>query len=200
MLTTNVFILKTNQTNIETKSLVYQLNKGDKKAYEKLFLLYYDKLLHIAKGYIGTKEDAEGVVQNIFLKLWDKKTDFTSISNVNNYLFTMTKNACLDLIKHRKVKNSFTQEYVAINSDLQQQFIADEETSAFLEKELEQRITKAIELLPKKRKVVFLKSRFEGMKHAEIAESLGISQRTVENHISNSLQHMRLQLKEFLSL
>lgn len=110
----------------------------------------------------------------------------------------MTKNACLDYLKHKKVKNSFSQNYYEQNIAIQYQFIEDEAASALLENELEKRITKAVQALPSKCKKVFIKSRFEGMKHSEIAESLNISKRTVDNHISNALQHMRIHLKEYL--
>jgi RNA polymerase sigma-70 factor (ECF subfamily) len=188
--------LKTNNNYTESDSFRNLLKNGDKESYETLFLLYYDKLLHIAKGYIGTLEDSEGIVQNVFLKVWDKRNDFDHVKSINNYLYTITKNACLDLLKHNKIKSSFSENYISIN----EAFIRDEIASTLIESELEKRIFSAIELLPEKRKIVFIKSRIEGIRHAEIAESLNISQRTVDNHISNSLRHMRVHLKEFLTL
>ncbi|WP_139957224.1 RNA polymerase sigma-70 factor [Flavicella sediminum] len=188
--------MKTNNNYTESDSFRKLLKNGDKASYETLFLLYYDKLLHIAKGYIGNLEDAEGIVQNVFLKVWDKRSKFDRVKNTNNYLYTITKNACLDVLKHQKVKNTFSENYSAIN----EAFIHDEIASTLIESELEKRISAAIELLPEKRKNVFIKSRIDGMKHAEIALSLNISIRTVDNHISNALRHMRLHLKEFLTL
>ena len=175
------------------------LSKKDKKAYEALFALYYDKLLHIAKGYLETMEDAEGLVQNVFLKLWEKKESFDNIDNINNYLYTMTKNACLDFLKHKKVKLSYSKSYYDHKTSIQYQFLEDEAASYIIRSELQERISEAIKLLPEKCQKVFIKSRFEGMKHTEIAEVFQISKRTVDNHISNALQHMRLHLKEFLT-
>lgn len=112
----------------------------------------------------------------------------------------MTKNACLDFLKHKKIKTSFSKKYYEEKMAIKYQFIKDEAASYLIENELDKIISKAIESLPKKCQRVFVKSRIEGMKHAEIAESLQISKRTVDNHISNGLQHMRLHLKEFLTL
>lgn len=165
-----------------------------------MFRLYYDKLLHISKGYLGTIEDAEEIVQNVFLKVWELKNNFDRIESVNNYLYTMTKNACLDQIKHEKVKNSFSKNYYEEKIAVRYQFIIDEAASSLLESELEKRILHAIESLPEKCKNIFVKSRVDGMKHSEIAEVLHISKRTVDNHISYALKHMKLHLKEFLTL
>ncbi|GAA4235664.1 RNA polymerase sigma-70 factor [Postechiella marina] len=168
-------------------------------AYETLFRLYYDKLYHIAKGYLDSTQDAEGIVQNVFLKVWEQKRNLEKINNINNYLYTMTKHACLDHLKHLKIKNSFSKNYYEEKIAIQYQFIKDETSSSLLEKELEQKILEAIERLPKKCQNIFIKSRFEGMKHAEIAENLKISKKTVDNHIYNALQHMKLHLKEYIT-
>lgn len=176
------------------------MKKGDEIAFETLFGVYYDKLLHIAKGYLGTIEDAEEVVQNVFLKVWERKGNFDKIVNLNNYLYTMTKNACFDRLKHEKVKNLFSKKYYQEKKAIQYQFMMDEAASSILEKELEKRINIAVEALPEKCKNVFIKSRVEGMNHSEIAKVLDVSKRTVDNHISNALKHMRLHLKEFLTL
>ncbi|WP_246146971.1 RNA polymerase sigma-70 factor [Seonamhaeicola marinus] len=176
------------------------LVKGDELAHEALFRLYYGKLLHISKGYLGNVEDAEGVVQNVFLKVWEKKDNFGKVKNISNYLHTITKNACLDFLRHRKVRNTFSDNYYKEKIAIQSQFIENEAASSIIESELEERINQAINSLPEKCKKVFIKSRFEGLKHAEIADTLQISKRTVENHISNALQHMRLHLKEYISI
>lgn len=176
------------------------LIKGDELAHEALFRLYYGKLLHISKGYLGNIEDAEGVVQNVFLKVWEKKQNFENVKNISSYLHSMTKNACLDFLKHRKVRNTFADNYYKENIALQSQFIKNEASSLIIETELQERINSAINSLPEKCKKVFIKSRFEGLKHSEIADTLQISKRTVENHISNALQHMRLHLKEYISI
>tara|TARA_R110002050_G_scaffold289068_1_gene441479 strand:- start:45926 stop:46507 length:582 start_codon:yes stop_codon:yes gene_type:complete len=174
------------------------LKKGDEEAYEALFRLYYDKLLHISKGYLGSMEEAEDIVQNVFLKVWEQKDKLDKINNVNNYLYTMTKNACLDQIKHRKVKNLYSHNYYQGNMEAQCRFIKDESASLLLENELNKKIRNSIELLPEKCKNVFIKSRVEGLSNREVAQILNLSKRTVDNHIFNALKHMKFHLKDFL--
>lgn len=191
--------MKNNKSNISAMSFDSLLEKGEAIAFEALFRLYYDKLIHIAKGYLVHYEDAEGIVQNVFLKLWENRNKLGAIANVNGYLYSMTRNACLDQLKHEKVKNNYLSARYYKKLAIQQQFLKDETAALLLENELEQVIAKGIEQLPEKCKKVFVKSRFEGLKHHEIAQELGISQKTVDNHISNALRHMRLHLRNFMT-
>lgn len=191
--------MKNSKSNIDSISFVSLLEKGETIAFEALFRLYYDKLVHIAKGYLVHHEDAEGVVQNVFLKLWENRNKLRTIANVNGYLYTMTRNACLDQLKHQKVKNKYLSARYYTKLAIQRQFLKDEAAALLLENELEQIISKGIELLPEKCKKVFVKSRVEGLKHQEIAQELGISQKTVDNHISYALRHMRLHLRNFMT-
>ena len=176
------------------------LQKGDEAAYETLFRLYYDKLIHIAKTYLVHREDAEETVQDVFLKLWEQKDGLAKITNINAYLFTLVKRECLNHLRHDKIKKEYKDAALHRKNTIQYGFLKDEAASLLLENELEQRILKSLELLPEKCKKVFMKSRMEGLKHKEIAEELGISHKTVDNHISKALSHLRLHLKDFLSL
>ena len=89
------------------KKLETLVKKEPEFVFETIFRLYYDKLFQIAKIYLNNKEDAEEIVQNVFLRLWDKLNLLTGINNINSYLFTLTKNACLNFLKHRKIRSNF---------------------------------------------------------------------------------------------
>lgn len=189
--------MKNNKINGKPVSL---LENGETIAFRALFKLYYNKLTHIARGYLVCREDAEGVVQNTFLKIWENRERLNSIANMNSYLYTMTKNACLDQLKHEKVKMNYLNNHYRKKSAIQQQFLKDETASLLLKNELDQAIMKSLESLPEKCKKVFTKSRVEGLRHHEIAEQLGISKKTVGNHISYALKHMRFNLRNFTTL
>ena len=192
--------MKKSTIQIDSYTFSSLLEKDESIAFEALFRLYYDKLLHIAIGYLMEYADAEEVVQDVFLKLWEKRNKLKKIDNINGYLYRMTKNKCLDYIKHNKIKLSHSKNDYDKRMSIQYQFIKDEAASLLLENELKKKITESIALLPEKCKCVFIKSRMEGMKHQEIAEIMGLSKRTVDNHISNALQHMRHHLREFLTV
>ena len=191
--------MKKGQPNVNNEFFLSLLEKGEKCAFETLFRLYYSKLVNIAKGYLVYHQEAESIVQNVFLKLWENKGTLKEVANINNYLYTMTKNSCLDQLKHEKVKKNYLDSSCRIKSEIHYQFLNDEAASRLLEKELESKIILSIELLPDKCKSIFKKSRFEGLKHSEIAAQMGISQRTVDSHIASALKHMKLHLREFIT-
>ena len=190
--------MENNKSN--ATSFLSLLKKGDAVAFETLFRLYFDKLIHIAKNYLVYKEDAEEAVQEVFLKLWEQKEKLKTVSNINAYLYTMTKYTCVDKLRHEKVKRKYLEDNHQIKANMQNSFIKDETASLLIENELEQKIMQSIDLLPEKCRLVFVKSRMDGLKHHEIAKELGISLKTVDNHISKALRHMKLHLKDFLAL
>ena len=191
--------LKNGQPKVQDEFFLSLLEKGEEYIFETLFRLYYAKLVQIAKGYLDYHQDAESIVQNVFLKLWENKGTLKEVNNINCYLFTMTKNSCLDQLKHEKVKREYFDKNYILRSEIQTFFLHDEAASLLLENELEKEIIRSIELLPDKCKSIFKKSRFEGLKRGEIAAQMGISQRTVDNHISNALKHLRLRLRKFIT-
>ncbi|WP_239985787.1 MULTISPECIES: RNA polymerase sigma-70 factor [Arenibacter] len=192
--------MKKSQPNVNNDFFLSLLEKGEKCAFETLFRLYYSKLVQIAKGYLIYHQEAESIVQNVFLKIWENKGTLKEVTNINSYLYTMTKNSCLDQLRHEKVKRNFLDQRFRIKSEIQYQFIQDDAASLLLENELESKIIQSIELLPEKCKNIFKKSRFEGLKHGEIASQMGISHKTVDNHIANALRHMKLHLREFITI
>jgi RNA polymerase sigma-70 factor (ECF subfamily) len=185
------------KANISKADFITMMEQGHEIAFETIFKLYYDKLFHIAKNYLSKKEDSEGIVQNVFIKLWCDMEKLKAIDNINSYLFILTKNACLDFLKHQKVKNKFIE---SKKNYVQIQYMLDDAASLLLENELNDRIMQGIELLPEKCRKVFIQSRFRGLKNEEIAKIFSISKRTVDNHILKGIKHMRVYLKDYTAI
>lgn len=163
-----------------------------------VYQFYKPKLFVIVNSYIPSQEDAEEIVHDVFVKLWEKWETLQITSNFTGYLYSMTRNACLDYL--RKQKNKLTKEM----STEQQEFwlnhgaLADDMASSILVNELESLVESAIEELPEKCRKVFKKSRLEGLCHQEISKELEISPKTVENHITRALRQLRVALSEYL--
>lgn len=185
---------------MNNEAFITRINQGDEKAYGVLFELYYDKLLYIAVSYVGNREDAQEIVQDVFVKIWKKRNLIDGNRNINNFLYLMTRNACLDFLRKRKSRLNIYRDTLQEEALVNYSALADDVSSSVIEKELEKQVLKALELLPEKCKTVFVKSRFEGLKRKEISEELHISVKTVENHLTRALKHMRVHLQEFLSL
>ena len=171
------------------------LSEGDITHFEMLFKTYYQPLCHYAYTFLQDREDAEEIVQSTFLLVWEKRETLAIRTSVKPYLYAMVRNACLNVLKHNKIKERHAGEEIAI---------ADKSHDAVMQtissNELEYRIRLAMEALPEQCRMVFKLSRFEELKYSEIAEQLSISVKTVENHMGKALRIMREQLKDYLPL
>lgn len=176
--------------SFEENNLFINIQQGDEKAFEKLFKLYYGYLCNFATKIIADDVAAEEIVQEFFVKFWERRADLSVESSLKNYLFRSVKNLCLNHIKHSNIKLQHAQKV-----------IAESETSNFnndyIEVDLAADIAKSIEELPKKRREIFRLSREEGLKYREIAEKLNISIKTVEAQMSLAIKSLRDKLKKY---
>jgi RNA polymerase sigma-70 factor (ECF subfamily) len=171
------------------------LAAGDVTAFEMYFKTYYQPLCNYAYTFLQDKEEAEEIVQATFLSVWEKRQALNIRTSAKSYLYAMVRNACLNVIKHEKIKQKYVGEEMAL-ADQGYESVSQVMSSI----ELESRIQKAIEKLPEQCRLVFKLSRFEELKYNEIAEQLDISVKTVENHMGKALKIMREQLKDYLPL
>ncbi|MEQ8927098.1 MAG: RNA polymerase sigma-70 factor [Fulvivirga sp.] len=167
------------------------IQEGDQFAFKTLFQSTYKKLVLTSIYYVENTEEAEDIVQNVFLNLWNKRNKLTIEGELIAYLTTAVRNQSLNVLEKRKTKKKY-QEYLSFNSIDTNQYLSD---PFFLEK-----LQNAIERLPEKCRLVFIKNRLEGMKNKEIAEELSISIKTVENQIGKALHLMRDALRDYLPL
>lgn len=173
---------------------ILALNEGDLKAYEMFFKAHYNHLCNYANTFLKDKDEAEEVVQNAFMTLWEKRQTLQISGSVKSYMFSMVQNNCLNVLKHQKVKQKHASQVLASASE------ADFNEPVIQSVELEHRIFNALQKLPEKCRMIFKLSRFEELKYAEIADKLEISVKTVENQMGKALRLMREELKEYLPL
>lgn len=171
------------------------LRIGDITAFEMLFRTYYQPLCNYAYTFIQDRDEAEEIVQSTFLSVWEKRQTLEIRSAVKPYLYAMVRNACLNVIKHEKIK----QQHVAGELALAERS-AESVSRTVMASELETRIYEAMEKLPEQCRLIFKLSRFEELKYTEIAEQLSLSVKTVENQMGKALKIMREQLKDYLPL
>ena len=173
------------------------------KGFKLVFETYYPRLLRFANTYVDDRFEAENIVQDVFLKLWEKRASLPADINMQAYLLTMVKNQCMDFLRHRKiVEEHFVDwEIVEQQEDAFNYYAINQLDPEQMDVEsLERLVEKAIIDLPKQCRRVFELSRYEGLKYKEIAERLGISVKTVETHISNALKILRITLKDLFPL
>lgn len=180
---------------LEEQHFFAMLREGRESAFEMLFKQYYQPLCNYAYSFLYDRDEAEEVVQSAFMNVWDKRQTIDVQSSLKAYLYRMVRNACLNAIKHNKVR----QDYIALQV-VKGEPTHESVTQHVLAGELEQRIEMAMKALPAQCRLVFQLSRFEEMKYAEIAEQMNISVKTVENHMGKALKILREQLKDYLPL
>jgi len=173
------------------EQLVRNLSKGSILAFNTLFRFYSGKLYRFINGYLRSPEESEEVVQEVFLTLWEKRTELKDELSLRSYLFTIAFNV---VKKHFRSK-SYLKKY--LDSGLWSDINMDT-TGTIDYDSVYSFIKDLIESLPERRKEIFIRSRFEGMSIAEIAQELGISHKTVENQITAALKFLRQNLdREF---
>jgi RNA polymerase sigma-70 factor, ECF subfamily len=180
---------------LRDNQLFESLKAGDITAFEMLFRTFYQPLCNYAFTFVQDHDDAEEIVQSTFLMVWEKKEVLEIRTGVKPYLYAMVRNACLNVIKHEKVK----QQHAAVEMVMGERSV-ESVTRTVMASELEAKIYRAMEALPEQCRLVFKLSRFEELKYAEIAAQLNISIKTVENHMGKALKIMREQLKDYLPI
>ncbi|MEI6575179.1 MAG: RNA polymerase sigma-70 factor [Bacteroidota bacterium] len=177
------------------KHLCERIRGGDKDAFEYVFKTYYGQLCGYARQIVLDPDASEEIIQELFFQLWQKKESLQVNTSLKSYLFRAVHNSCLNHIKHHKIRDAYSQNFKLENID---NSVSDSQNLEV--KELQMRITKAIELLPPERKKVFMMIRFEERKYKEVADILGISVKTVENQMGKAMQFLREALKDLIPL
>ena len=176
-----------NNSSQPESELVKALSKGDIKAFNNLFLIYGNRIFRFAVGYLKSEVDAEELVQDVFLKVWEKRFELKENLSFKSYIFTIAFN----IIRKHFVKKALTTKY------FEQQVIEEADLSTIQNIDFQstkKAIDQLVEQLPARRKEVFIKSRFEGLTVKEIADELGTSPKTVENQLGEALKFIREHL------
>jgi len=163
--------------------LLMRLKKGDEHAFEIIFKRYYAPMVLFAVNYLHDKDRSESIVQDVFVKFWEKRS-VLEISSLRGYLVVSIRNRCHNEQKRLGVVRSY-EKYVDSDDGVWPQY---------QDKESVERINRVIEELPPRRKIIFKMSRIDGLKYKEIADKLAISPKTVEVQMGKALKYLREKL------
>lgn len=166
----------------------------DERLFEQVYKKYFKDLLSYACAIVKDDAKAEGIVQNVFLKIWEKGDTLEKLPNPAPYLYRSVHNMALNQLKHQKVKQAY--DAYAVRLPMHDNDMAA--AGKIQLSELQLKLNKALEGLPEQCRNIFQMSRFGEMKYAEIADTLGISIKTVEAQMGKALRIMREKLAEYL--
>lgn len=177
--------------------------KEDHTEFSRIYTLYFPKMVRFAWEYVVSEEEAQNIIQDLFLYLWEHQDTLNAVSNLHAFLFTLTKNRCIDFYRQytrmsqKKKSLDALQEYeLCLKMEALKQF----DENMFSLQDIEEILNNAVNHLPDKCREIFILSRMEGLKHEEIARQLDISVHTVQNHISSAIRKLKNELKDYLPL
>ena len=177
----------------EERFLLSAMQHGDLKAYGVLFRRYYPILCAYATKFVELK-DAEEIVQDVMLWLWENRETQTFETSLSQYLFkTVYHRAINQIVRHQSQLRADTLFYENMQEMLQ-------DTDFYQLEELQRRIREAVDALPPAYREAFVMHRFDNKSYKEIAEILQVSPKTVDYRIQQVLKQLRITLKDYLPL
>lgn len=173
------------------KDLYSKLKSGNLESFDAIFDRFYPALCAYGAQFVSL-QDAEDIVQDVMLYLWENREGIMIQNALGTYLFRAVNNRCLTLINRGAIKSK-------VVSDLQQSMREKFDSPDFYE-DLAEHLKAALEELPPTYRQAFEMNRFHGKSYKEIADTLGLSPKTVDYRIQQALKRLRVALRDFLPI
>lgn len=176
----------------ELKVLVGKMKAGDKESFNSLFRRYYSPMVRFCVRFVADADQSAEIVQDLFVKLWAGREKLVVPDSFESYMLRSVRNAAITYINRERAHAETNERIYKDESD------ANDPSETLQSNNLEASYRKVLATMPEKRREVFLASRYDGLKYAEIATKMGLSQKTVEAHMSAAIKQLREGLKEYL--
>jgi RNA polymerase sigma-70 factor (ECF subfamily) len=179
-----------------TDEVLYQLSKeGNFDAFNELYKRYWKVLFAMARKKLNDLHDAEEIVQDVFVDLWNQREKTVITLSLKSYLAGMVKFKVYSRLALYYKRQQNTASLTTDDTSLSTEFSADE---LFRLKELKEEIANAVNSLPERCRLIYTLSREEGLTHKQIASDLNISEKTIETQITRALRRIRVALQSFV--
>jgi RNA polymerase sigma-70 factor (ECF subfamily) len=166
--------------------LIKNIQEGDADSFKKFFEGFYPSVCIFAKKYLSDPATAEDVAQEAFIEFWRKRSRFTTLNTAKGFIYTVTRNKSINLIKANNLHKEILQQKLA-SDELFYEFIQEEETYRIIHQAIQK-------LASQSREIILLT--LKGLKNQEIAEQLGVSVNTVKTLKRNAYKELRQQLQD----
>lgn len=181
--------------SIGERQLIIQLKSGDQASFRILYMKYAPKLFAFSRRYLQSQEDSEEIVQEVFLRIWEKKYNIDENQSFSSYVIQAAKNRIFNGFRKRVNEQAYLDFLIYAENTYQNFTESDVDYQ-----EIKDKTENAIKSMPPKRREIFRLSREAGLKNKEIAERLQISIKTVENQMGRALKYLREQLIDYQML
>ena len=180
---------------LSDNELLSLLREGDHHAYTEIYNRYKRLLYTHAYQRLRNEQEVDDIIHDLFTSMWEKRDSLTLKTNLAGYLYTAVRNRILDFVSHKNVESAYV-------GSLQNFMDRGENVTDYLlrENQLTLMIEKEISALPPKMREIFELSRKQHLSHREIAEQIGVSEKTVKSQVNNALKRLRVKLGFFLWL
>lgn len=171
--------------------------------FSEIYDLYFPKLLRFTRAYLIREEEAEHIVQDLFIYLWEHREVLSSLRHINAYLFTLARNRCIDYLRkeiNREDRRGALSEVENREMQLKLYSLEMFDEERLSEADIEELLHRAIAKLPQRCREVFVMSRLQNLRYKEIAQRLHISPNTVENQIAIAIRKLKEELKDYFPL
>jgi len=165
--------------------------KGDHSAFEKIFERYSKQLFQFSLSYLKSEEVAEDIVQEVFIKIWNSRSEIRTDTSFQAYLFTITLNSVRKYFNQQSRLNEVKHDILFESSGFKPDFDDNSNYQFMLDK-----LEVLISVMPEKRREVFIKKKLEGKSLKEISDELGITPKTVEYHITEAMRFLRSEFEK----
>jgi RNA polymerase sigma-70 factor, ECF subfamily len=177
--------------NDNQSELISQLSKSNKQAFKELFNYYYPRLYNFSKKFLKLEEGIDDILQEVFIRIWENRKNISSSQTFNAYIFTITKNLLLNELRSRLNDQKIKKKIFKLSVCKEYTIYQDIEYG-----DLKGKVEEIIKTLPSKTMTIYELSRNKGLSNKEIAQKLEISPKTVEYHISRSINVLKDKMKE----
>jgi len=169
--------------------LVQRIKRSDSEAFRELFEIYQLDIFNFLHFKLGNIEAAEDLLQDVFIKIWQRRFQLREDTSIKAFLFTIARHSALNYLRHNKIVLRFQMEQKNKASEAQSEYLELERV------EFKNMLMNAITNLPVKSRLAFMMNRFEELTYHEIADRLNISVKTVESHMGRALRLLRKSLQ-----
>lgn len=169
------------------KDLIERLKNGDMVAFDTIYKMYSHRLFGFVFSIIKQELDAEGIVQEVFIKIWESRHKIENYSTFDSFLFSIAHNITISLLRKRLNEKKYLEHLRSIQVEISSTDIIED----IHFKEIKGKFDHLINRLSPRQKEIYLLSREDGLTHKEIAEKLGISKNTVEIHMSRAIKFIK---------
>ena len=171
--------------------ILTNLKRGKKKAFKKVFAIYYPRLEKYACYFIANRQEAEDIVQDVFVQVWENRDSIKTDSNFDSWLFTLVRNRCLNVLKKQMIEKKYIEKIHVNSEELYNISFGLNEDFLSMEKLLYEELEKIIEEMPERCQSAFCMKWKEGKKIREIADIMGISTTMVDKHLAKGMEIVR---------